>query len=86
MSLVKHMIARADLDFCSDFRLERNIYSCGGFFLFSSIENIVFNKTLIPMENVDSLESKLKRFFPPISLGSLKIAILAILWTNLCAL
>ena len=66
----------------------------GVVFLFSQfwpIEIIVFNKKfLYPIKDIDSLGSNIKRYFTSafflLSSGGLKIAKLAITWTNLCAL
>ena len=83
------------MDFCSDFRRNRNIYarcffSPIDFSQLSPIEILVFNKKLLlPSEVIDFLSSNLKQYFTShfvVKIWGLKIAQLPMFLTKLSEL
>ena len=72
------------------FKKKRNIYAWCGFYTvnFRRLKQMFLSKSLYHTEDIDSLKSNKKRYFTSrkkiFSSGSLKIANLVMLWTNLC--
>ena len=77
--------------YCFDFFFKKwNIYAWCGFYTvnFRRLKQMFLSKSLYHTEDIDSLKSNKKRYFTSrkniFSSGSLKIANLVMLWTNLC--